>query len=175
MYLLHVFFIIHLSFSLSIYLSICTLQGRDSSDDSSTPFSITVTFTLTIENKTKTLERKCTPTSSYTFTPEEHWGFFDYVPLADITEHSGFLFDGKIRICLELYVCSFLFFFSSYLSCILIPSAPRLMEIERGTTSVSSFHHPRDGYILPPYIATIIIVSIVNYFPFLSYFFRYNN
>ena len=77
-----------------------TVQGRHPSAPLPDSAHIKVLYTLTIENKTKKFERSAT--SSCDFSRGVDNGYANYISVSDITEESGFVFDDKIRIRVEL-------------------------------------------------------------------------
>ena len=77
-----------------------TVQGRHPPEALPNSAHITVHYTLTIENKTKKLERSAR--LSFDFSRGVDNGYANYISVSDITEESGFVFDDKIRIRVEL-------------------------------------------------------------------------
>ena len=78
-----------------------TLQDTDTSEVThSSSSDINLYYTITLENKTKALAHSTS--SSFQFSRGSSHGWADFIKLSHITEESGFLFDGKIRVRITL-------------------------------------------------------------------------
>ena len=83
------------------FLSSAFPQNREASTEvESSHSTIHLGLTLTTENKRDSL--KTSASSTYNFAPSLDCEFPNYLELSTITKESGFLFDGKVRIRVNL-------------------------------------------------------------------------